>query len=402
MPFLVSYFPLDGKALFADTVRTMQKNYFSVAVLAIVFLGAGTQTASAHESRSYTISGVPYSFTVGSLEEPIVVDDKTGLDLTISRYGEPFIGAEAQLKVEIASGSNTKVFDLATVYGTTGKYKTTFFITSGDPLAYRIFGTLEGRAIDFLFNCSAAGHAMHAVEDTTTVQVSEGIIRTLARGAFGCPAPKAAYEFPHATADQAALVAGMTSGRWMGGIALLLAIASLAVSMRRNIGIAASPAPHGFLRARVVRYGAVVLVAVLAVLGIAFSTDTFSSERSAGEVSPAVHAHAMKEVDASKPVPSLALEAIKDAKDGYNLRIRTTNFRFTPESSGRAAVDGTGHAHVYVNSIKIGRAYGEWYHISATTLVSGKNTIEVTLNADDHSEWTVGGEHLSAKATVTK
>ncbi len=100
--------------------------------------------------------------------------------------------------------------------------------------------------------------------------------------------------------------------------------------------------------------------------------------------------------------PTLSLEAVPDSMDGYNVHLVTTNFRFTPETAGKSAVNGRGHGHIYVNGVKIGRVYSEWYHVSADKLASGNNVIEVTLNADDHSEWTVMGAHISAKTTVSK
>ena len=40
------------------------------------------------------------------------------------------------------------------------------------------------------------------------------------------------------------------------------------------------------------------------------------------------HKHNM--VEANAPYPTLDVELIKDAKDGYNLIIQTTNFKFAP------------------------------------------------------------------------
>lgn len=156
----------------------------------------------AHESRTYKIGENFYGFVVGSLGEPVVVDDKTGLDFSITKNNEPLVGAERLLKVEITSHNISKTFELSTVYGVDGKYKTTFFITKPNSLKYRVFGNLEGMTIDFTFECSKAGHVMNAKDDTTEVKVSEKITRTLQKGSFGCPKPKSDFEFPYSTQDK--------------------------------------------------------------------------------------------------------------------------------------------------------------------------------------------------------
>jgi hypothetical protein len=114
------------------------------------------------------------------------------------------------------------------------------------------------------------------------------------------------------------------------------------------------------------------------------------------------HTHTMLEVDQALPVPTVTLTAISDSKDGYNLHIETTNYTFTPESAGGVPVPNTGHAHLYVNDVKVARVYGEWYHLSSSVLTPGQNYVMVTLNANDHSDWALWGNHIGAVALITK
>lgn len=127
-----------------------------------------------------------------------------------------------------------------------------------------------------------------------------------------------------------------------------------------------------------------------------------NSSKHASEEGHAAMAHGMVEVSSENPLPTISLEVTKDSKDGYNLHIVTNNFTFTPETVGGVAVANKGHAHLYVNGTKVARVYGAWFNLSSAALKDGENTIEVTLNADDHSEWAHGGEHIAATATVTK
>ncbi|MEZ4104422.1 MAG: hypothetical protein R3B60_04000 [Candidatus Paceibacterota bacterium] len=114
------------------------------------------------------------------------------------------------------------------------------------------------------------------------------------------------------------------------------------------------------------------------------------------------HNHAMTEIDTNKPIPKIEIEAFKDSKGGYNLHIKTTNFTFTPENVGQAVVANEGHAHIYVNGTKIARLYGEWFYVSDEIFEDEINIIEVTLNANDHSELAIDGRHIADTFEVTK
>ena len=88
---------------------------------------------------------------------------------------------------------------------------------------------------------------------------------------------------------------------------------------------------------------------------------------------------------------SVSLQVMADSVSGHNLRIVAEGFRFAPENAGAAHVPGEGHAHLYVNGVKT-RVYGEWFHLDG--LPPGAHEIRVTLNANDHSPYAVGGAPL--------
>lgn len=110
--------------------------------------------------------------------------------------------------------------------------------------------------------------------------------------------------------------------------------------------------------------------------------------------------YAMIDVDILLPVPEVSLEVYKDGKDGYNIKIVTSNYKFTPEAVNFKPTQGEGYAHVYVNDVKIARLYNEWFHIPGEAFDQDTNLIEVVLNANDHSEWMIDDVHISATATV--
>lgn len=197
-------------------------------------------TVSAHEHQAFEINGEYYSFTIGSLNEPIIVDDKTGVDFRAMK-GEgaaavPVIGLEETLQVELIAGDKTKVLDFSPVYGSEGAYKAPFYPTVATTLSYRVFGTIEGTPFEYTFTCSPAGHAT-AEEDTSRVEVADGVVRVLKTGSYGCPAEKAPMGFPEESADMVSLKTPTEDGGDMvsyGAGALALLALGVAFLRRRQ------------------------------------------------------------------------------------------------------------------------------------------------------------------------
>ena len=77
----------------------------------------------------------------------------------------------------------------------------------------------------------------------------------------------------------------------------------------------------------------------------------------------------------------------------------TEGWRWTPDNVDGDHVPGEGHAHIYVDGVKIDRVYGP----EATTwrtLEPGERQIRVTLNANSHEELTYNGKSVEAVAVV--
>lgn len=204
------------------------RHVFAAAAAASVFLLPAS--ALAHETQIFRIGGEEFRIVVGSQNEPAYVDDKSGVELMISHpkadgtEGEPVTGLETTLKVEVSAGARKKVFDLKPAYGEPGTYGAVFFPTVETTYAYRLFGTINATNVDLTFTCNPAGHPATA-EDKTETTISEGVVRTLKRGAFGCPLGKVAAGFPEPSATMHELGAkgpdwGMV-GTALGAVALL-------------------------------------------------------------------------------------------------------------------------------------------------------------------------------------
>lgn len=149
---------------------------------------------------------------------------------------------------------------------------------------------------------------------------------------------------------------------------------------------------HKTLRMRLAFANVNFSLAVFAILiGYSYAANQVTEPKSA-------HKHNRIEVSSELPVPEVSLNVQRDSKSGWNVEILTFGFLFTPELAGEPAVSGEGHVHLYLDGRKVARVYGPWYHIP--DLPIGSHEIRVTLNGNDHSDFCVDGEVISAAETI--
>jgi hypothetical protein len=179
--------------------------------------------ALAHEHQIFNINGSYYQFTVGSLNEPVAVDDKTGVDLKVEQVtaehamekhddsmphvAETFPtvpGLDKTLKIELNAGGAKKVLGLSPVWNTPGSYKANFIPTVQTSFSYRFLGTVNNTPVDLTFTCLPEGQT--AAEDTKMVKMSDKVSRVSKAGGFGCPVAKADLGFPQQSASTYDLV----------------------------------------------------------------------------------------------------------------------------------------------------------------------------------------------------
>lgn len=191
--------------------------------------------AFAHERHTYRIGNKTYNIVIGSLNEPIVVDDKTGLDLRVAENATPVEGLETALQVEMIAGDVRKTVELSPAFGQSGSYKTLFYPTVPTTFTYRLFGTINNTPVDLSFTCSAGGHGL-TEDENTPVEISPGVTRISKAGSFGCAEAKADFGFPEAS--KASLntpsAKAVTTSNIMGGAALVLSLLALSQIWRRK------------------------------------------------------------------------------------------------------------------------------------------------------------------------
>lgn len=180
--------------------------YFAFLLLAVL-TALAPFNSSAHERQVIRIGTTDYLWVVGSLNEPVAVDDKTGVDLRISITDpanpsdsassqiKPVEGLDKTLKVEISAGDKKKTFDLVPAFRDPGAYRAPFYPTVQTTFSYRFFGTINSSPVDVTFSCNPAGHPQ-TTEDRTSLSLGQEVMRTFKAGSFGCPAAKGELGFP--------------------------------------------------------------------------------------------------------------------------------------------------------------------------------------------------------------
>lgn len=212
--------------------------------------------ASAHQVATYKINGSMYQIVIGSLNEPLAVDDKTGVDLTVTKCstsscaptmnsdgdmdgpaGAPVSGLDRSLKVTLSAAGEKKTLPLSPQYGQDGKYTAPFYPTVSTTLSYEFTGTIAGVPVDLSYTCIPEG-TPRAPLNTAPVKLSDSVTQISTSGGFGCPVEKADLGFPEASASISDVSgkAGSANSIAEGALALSVVALGLAIvtCMRKN------------------------------------------------------------------------------------------------------------------------------------------------------------------------
>jgi hypothetical protein len=96
-----------------------------------------------------------------------------------------------------------------------------------------------------------------------------------------------------------------------------------------------------------------------------------------------VPAHGTMEGRAEVPAPTLRLAVPAGVStEGFTLALETEGIAFREVAEGTGHVPGEGHAHIFLNGLKLGRAYADTVGIGA--LPAGDYRLRVVLNGHDH------------------
>ena len=92
-----------------------------------------------------------FEIVVGFIGEPVAAGQRSGLELEVTRAGEPVAGLESTLLAEVRYGDARLDLPLSPRSGAHGWYESVFTPTAAGQYAFRLSGTIEGQAIDETF-----------------------------------------------------------------------------------------------------------------------------------------------------------------------------------------------------------------------------------------------------------
>ena len=131
--------------------------------------------AAAHEHRE--VAGGQYEMSVGFIEEPAFVGEQNGLSVEFvslaaapaatpeaigaeggeAHHGAPVEGLTGSIQAEVIFGDQRMALALTPAFGEPGVYHAIFFPTQPGDYTFRIFGDLQGTALDETFTSSPEG-----------------------------------------------------------------------------------------------------------------------------------------------------------------------------------------------------------------------------------------------------
>jgi hypothetical protein len=180
----------------------------TVAILLLSSLCILQNVAFAHQRQLFTIGDKDYLFVVGSLGEPLYIDQKSGVDFSAfwpdpsdpvnsrANGSKPIEGLENMLKVEVVAGDKNKTFDFEPAFMNPGHYEAPFFPTVETTYNYTLFGVINDTNFKATWTCSPAGGEGTLISNNSTVVISPNVTRKSMMGSFGCPQPLSEAGFP--------------------------------------------------------------------------------------------------------------------------------------------------------------------------------------------------------------
>jgi hypothetical protein len=175
----------------------------------ILSIAIPSQFAFAHEKQLLSINEKPYLFVVGSVGEPVYINDKSGVELFAytpdpndplaedANGTKPMTGLEKTLKVEVSAGPKNKTLDFEPDEDNPSHYTATFFPSAETTYTYTLTGTVDNTPIHISYSCvPGAGDDDSSAGNNTKTVLSKGVVREQVAGGFSCPMPRDEVTIP--------------------------------------------------------------------------------------------------------------------------------------------------------------------------------------------------------------
>ena len=175
----------------------------------ILSIAIPSQFAFAHEKQLLSINEKPYLFVVGSVDEPVYINDKSGVEIFAyipdpndplaedANGTKPVTGLEKTLKVEVSAGPKNKTLDFEPDEDNPSHYTATFFPSAETTYTYTLTGTVDNTPIHISYSCvPGAGDDDSSGGNNTKTVLSQGVVREQVAGGFSCPMPRDEVTIP--------------------------------------------------------------------------------------------------------------------------------------------------------------------------------------------------------------
>jgi hypothetical protein len=138
-----------------------------LALFAVGALLASTAVATAHERRAVQ----EYTFVVGWLTEPALLNQPNSIDLRVTRTADAsaVTGLEQTVKAEVSQGSTKANVDLRPRFNTPGAYNGYLMPTVAGVYSFKFTGTIEGKQLDQTFTSGPS--TFGSIEEPNTFPV---------------------------------------------------------------------------------------------------------------------------------------------------------------------------------------------------------------------------------------
>ena len=189
----------------------MKRNFTVLKALALAAaFCAVASLAAAHEHDTYKIGDKYYLITIGSVNEPFVVDKMSGVDLRDRgncgprrqqfaqiqprRHARNRARSNAESGMAAGNKKETLAFDPSDT--APGAYTAAFIPTVQTTYSYRIFGTINSSPIDLTFTC-VPGEGSETTEDNSQVKVSDPFFASIKSAISAVPSQEAPQASPN-------------------------------------------------------------------------------------------------------------------------------------------------------------------------------------------------------------
>jgi hypothetical protein len=178
-----------------------------ISSLSAILIFSMTASVVAHERQLFTIGGKPMLLVIGSINEPVYVGDKSGVDffaytpdskdlLNDKANGtKPITDLDKTMKVEVSAGPKNKTLDFDPDDDNPAHYTATFFPGAQTTYTYTLTGTINNTPVHLSYTC-VPGAGDDTPGNNNKVTLSKGVERQGVAGGFGCPLPKSDATIP--------------------------------------------------------------------------------------------------------------------------------------------------------------------------------------------------------------